>query len=47
MRNERKTEAIIRSHFEKFSDVLNIEEQISDNPRIEKLLKISIQKGAR
>lgn len=45
MANERKTESIVRAHFEKFSDVLNIEEQASDNPKISKLLQTASKKG--
>ena len=36
MANERKTEIITRRHFDKFLDVLDIEEQSSDNPKIDK-----------
>ena len=42
--NERKTENIIRRHFEKFSNII-IEEQKSDNPKIDKLLKNASKKG--
>jgi type I restriction-modification system DNA methylase subunit len=45
MSNERKTEIIVRSHFEKFKDIINIEEQLSDNPKIVKLLKTASKKG--
>jgi len=45
MANERKTEAIVRKHFEIFSDFLDIEEQSSDNPKIDKLLKTASKKG--
>ncbi len=45
MANERKTERIVRSHFEKYTDIIHIEEQISDNPKIEKLLKLASKKG--
>ena len=45
MANERKTESIVRAHFEKFSDVLHIEEQASDNPKISKLLQTASKKG--
>lgn len=44
--NERKTEAIVRSHFEKFRDSVEIEEQSSDNPRIKKLLSIASKGGS-
>jgi type I restriction enzyme M protein len=44
MANERNTEKIVRSHFEKFSGI-HIEEQISDNPKIDKLLKTASKKG--
>ncbi len=46
MANERKTEAIVRTHFEKFLDLVNIEEQASDNPKIDKLLKTASKKGS-
>jgi type I restriction-modification system DNA methylase subunit len=42
--NERKTEYIVRRHFDKFSGIL-IEEQKSDNPKIDKLLKHASKKG--
>ncbi len=45
MANERKTERIVRSHFEKYGDIIDIEEQISDNPKISKLLKLASKKG--
>lgn len=45
MANERKTESIVRSHFEKFNDIIQIEEQTSDNPKIDKLLKVASKKG--
>lgn len=45
MANERKTEIITRRHFDKFMDVLDIEEQSSDNPKINKLLKSASKKG--
>ena len=45
MANESKTEAIVRDHFEKFQNVLNIEEKISDNPKIDKLLKNASKSG--
>lgn len=46
MTNERKTENIVRSHFEQFKDILRIEEQSSDNLRIDKLLKTASKKGS-
>ncbi|OGF81667.1 methyltransferase [Candidatus Giovannonibacteria bacterium RIFCSPLOWO2_01_FULL_45_34] len=46
MPNERKTESIVRSHFEQFKDIVHIEEQISDNPKIDKLLKTASKKGS-
>ena len=46
MANERKTESIVRSHFEKFDDIINIEEQASDNSKIGKLLKTASKKGS-
>ncbi|MBI4653032.1 N-6 DNA methylase [Candidatus Kuenenbacteria bacterium] len=46
MANERKTEHIVRSHFEKFNDIINIEEQTSDNSKIDKLLKSASKKAS-
>lgn len=51
MANERKTENIVRSHFTKYIDsnesqCINIEEQISDNPKIKKLLTTASKKGS-
>ncbi len=46
MANERKTEIITRRHFDQFLDVLAIEEQASDNLRINKLLKSASKKGS-
>ena len=34
MANERKTENIVRSHFEKFNDIIRIEEQTSGDMEI-------------
>lgn len=45
MPNERKTESIVRNHFDKFKDQLIIEEQSSDNPKISKLLKTASKSG--
>ncbi len=45
MANERKTERIVRSHFEKFNDIIHIEEQASDNAKIDKLLKTASKRG--
>lgn len=45
MTNERKTESIVRSHFEQFKDLVEIEEQASDIPKIDKLLKIASKRG--
>lgn len=42
--NEKKTENIVRKHFEKFKNVV-IEEQRSENPTINKLLKNASKKG--
>jgi len=44
MANEKKTENIVRKHFEKFSDI-SIEEQKSDNVKIDKLLQNASKKG--
>jgi type I restriction-modification system DNA methylase subunit len=46
MANERKTENIVRSHFEKFKEFIHIEEQASDNYKIAKLLKTASKKGS-
>ena len=46
MAHERKTENIVRSHFDKFKDVLVIEEQASDNAKIDKILKTASKKGS-
>jgi hypothetical protein len=43
--NERKTENIVRNHFNKFSDNCFIEEQSSSIPKIDKLLKSASKKG--
>ncbi|MDD5589085.1 MAG: N-6 DNA methylase [Candidatus Nanoarchaeia archaeon] len=43
--NERKTENIVRKHFEKFSNII-IEEKKSDNLKIDKLLKNASKKGS-
>ena len=45
MANERKTEIITREHFSKFLDDIDIEEQSSDSPKIDKLLKNASKKG--
>ena len=50
MPNERKTENIVRSHFIEYINSnkvcnINIEEQISDNPKIKKLLTTASKKG--
>ena len=45
MANERKTEQIVRSHFEKYLDFIKIEEQKSDIPKIDKALKGASKKG--
>jgi len=46
MINERKTENIVRTHFEQSRDILHIEEQLSDNPKIDKSLKTASKKGS-
>ncbi|MDR2585547.1 MAG: N-6 DNA methylase [Prevotellaceae bacterium] len=46
MANERKTEQIVRFHFQKSSEVVQIEEQSSDISKIDKLLKSASKKGA-
>ncbi len=45
MANERKTERIVYSHFEKSNDIIHIEEQASDITKIDKLLKSASKKG--
>lgn len=45
MANERKTEAIVRKHFQKRDSELIIEEQQSDSPKIIKLLKGASKRG--
>ena len=45
MANEKKTERIVYSHFEKSSDIIHIEEQSSDISKIDKLLKTASKKG--
>jgi type I restriction-modification system DNA methylase subunit len=45
MTNERKTEQIVRSHFERCLDFVKIEEQSSDITKIDKLLKSASKKG--
>lgn len=47
MTNERNTEIIVRNHFHLFLDIIEIEEQKSDNPKIDKLLKNASKKGNR
>ena len=44
-KNERKTESIIRKHFDQFTDNIIFEEQSSDNPRIKKLLGVASKSG--
>jgi type I restriction-modification system DNA methylase subunit len=44
MANETKTVNIVRKHFEKYNDII-IEEQQSDRPKINKLLKNASKKG--
>lgn len=46
MANERKTENIVRKHFHNYSDSICIEEQKSDIPKIDKLLKTASKKGS-
>ncbi|MCD4794431.1 MAG: SAM-dependent methyltransferase [Bacteroidales bacterium] len=45
MANERKTEQLVRKHFEKFANNILIEEQSSDIPKVNKLLKTASKKG--
>jgi methylase of polypeptide subunit release factors len=46
MANERKTEIIVRNHFNKFLSSIEMEEQKSDNAKIDKLLKSASKKGS-
>jgi len=46
MANERKTEIIVRNHFNKFPSSIEMEEQKSDNAKIDKLLKSASKKGS-
>jgi len=46
MASERKTENIVRKHFAHFENECLIEEQKSENPKIDKLLKNASKKGA-
>ena len=45
MANEKKTERIVYSHFEKSKEIIHIEEQSSDISKIDKLLKTASKKG--
>ena len=47
MAHERKTENIVKKHFSRFEPYCLIEEQKSDNPKIDKLLKNASKKGAK
>ena len=44
-KNERKTENLVRKHFEKYDSEIKIEEQRSDTPRIQKLLRAASKTG--
>lgn len=46
MANERKTENIVRTHFNRLLSNIEVEEQKSDNPKIDKLLKSASKKGS-
>jgi type I restriction-modification system DNA methylase subunit len=46
MANERKTENIVRDHFRKDAKQILIEEQISDSPKIKKLLSTASKAGS-
>ena len=43
--NERKTENLVRKHFEQYDSEITIEEQKSDTPRIQKLLRSASKVG--
>jgi len=45
-KNERKTESIVRKHFEKFLGDIILEEQSSDNIKIKKLLSTASKSGS-
>ena len=45
MVNERKTEIVVRNHFNQYSEDIEMEEQKSDRPKIDKLLKTASKKG--
>ncbi len=45
MANERKTEEIVRRHFQKFGGDVIVEEQSSDSPQIDKLLQSASKDG--
>ena len=44
-KNERKTENLVRKHFEKYDSEIEIEEQMSNSPRIKKLLRSASKIG--
>ena len=44
-KNERKTENLVRKHFEKYDSEIKIAEQRSDSPRIQKLLRSASKTG--
>lgn len=46
MPNERKTEAFVRDHFKNFSNLILLEQQQSDDPKISKLLKTASKSGS-
>ena len=43
--NERKTENLVRKHFEQYDSEITIEEQRSASPRIDKLLRSASKSG--
>ena len=45
LQNESKTENLVRKHFEVYDSEIKIEEKMSDNPRIQKLLKSASKTG--
>lgn len=45
MVNERRTEAFVRDHFRNYGDLIYLEEQQSQIPKIEKLLKTASKRG--
>lgn len=45
MANERNTEAFVRNHFQNYKNSIELEEQQSKIPKIQKLLKTASKSG--